>query len=183
MDKAQWLALDAALSAALNVAERKGEMFAQVRRVAGVLAHSGDSWFWVAGLLLVGALGGRDWRARAGVLTWAIIGLAVAVQLVKRLIARPRPDGEWGAIYRNSDPHSFPSGHAARAGLLFGLAPVVGPAWFGWLVMTWSPLMALSRVVMGVHYLSDVIGGFGLGLLVAMVLGRGARKRMAKVEK
>ncbi len=37
---------------------------------------------------------------------------------IKFTIKRSRPEGEWGAIYRNSDPHSFPSGHATRAIML-----------------------------------------------------------------
>ena len=43
--------------------------------------------------------------------------------------------------------------------LLAVLALGLGPAWFGWLLLAWAPLVILARVAMGVHYLSDVIAG------------------------
>ena len=91
---------------------------------------------------------------------------AVLVLSIKLLIRRRRPEGEWGGIYRSTDPHSFPSGHAARAALLAVMAMALGPAWFGWLVVLWSPVVAAARVLMGVHYVSDVVAGYLLGLLV-----------------
>lgn len=50
------LALDARWSASLRVAERPGEL----RTGAAVLAHSGDSWFWLVGLALMGFLGSDE---------------------------------------------------------------------------------------------------------------------------
>jgi undecaprenyl-diphosphatase len=93
----------------------------------------------------------------------------VLVLAVKRLIRRQRPQGEWGGIYRLTDPHSFPSGHAARMALLLALAAAWGPAWLAWLLLLWAPLVALARVAMGVHYLSDVLGGALVGLAVALL--------------
>ena len=52
------LALDARWTARLCIAGRPGTL----RSVAAVLAHSGDSWFWAAGLALVGWRGGPQWR-------------------------------------------------------------------------------------------------------------------------
>ena len=86
---------------------------------------------------------------------------------IKFLVRRKRPEGDWGGIYRRTDPHSFPSGHAARAALLAVLAISLGPTWFGILLLIWAPLVILARVVMGVHYLSDVIAGAILGILAA----------------
>jgi undecaprenyl-diphosphatase len=96
--------------------------------------------------------------------------LAVVVLTIKRVVRRQRPAGEWGAIYRATDPHSFPSGHAARMALLVVLAAALGPAWFAWLLLFWAPLVALARVAMGVHYLSDIIGGALLGLAAGGLL-------------
>ena len=53
--------------------------------------------------------------------------LAVMVLLIKFRIRRQRPVGEWGRIYRNTDPHSFPSGHAARAFLIATIAAGKSP--------------------------------------------------------
>jgi undecaprenyl-diphosphatase len=128
------------------------------------LAHSGDSWFWAAGLSLVWFLSRGEWHNRAAYLVVCILCMAIFVLAVKFTVRRSRPAGDWGAIYRNTDPHSFPSGHAARAFLLAILAAGLGPTWFAWALVLWAPLVCLSRVIMGVHYLSDVAAGMVLGL-------------------
>ncbi len=155
---------DARWSQRLRVAERPGAL----RAAAGVLAHSGDSWFWGAGLALVWGLGGPAVKAWALRLLGAILVTAVLVMALKLGIRRRRPDGEWGSIYRLTDPHSFPSGHAARAALLAVLIAAWGPAWLAPIVVVWTPLVALARVAMGVHYLSDVVAGAALGLLAGV---------------
>ena len=156
------LALDADLSARLRVAEKPGWL----RSLAVFLAHSGDSWFWLAGLLLVWLLGSPAWKQRALVLGAGILISAGVVMLIKFTIRRKRPEGEWGGIYRSTDPHSFPSGHAVRAVMLAVVALGIGPTWFGVLLAVWAPLVCLARVAMGVHYLSDVLAGMLLGLLL-----------------
>jgi membrane-associated phospholipid phosphatase len=42
----------------------------------------------------------------------------------------------------------------------------VGPLWLAAALALWAPLVALARVAMGVHYLSDVVGGAVVGLLM-----------------
>jgi len=159
------LALDADLSARLRVAEKPGLL----RSLAVFLAHSGDSWFWLAGLLLVWLLGSPAWKQRALVLGVGILISAVVVMLIKFTIRRKRPEGEWGGIYRSTDPHSFPSGHAARAFLLAVVATGLGPGWLAAILWIWAPLVALARVAMGVHYLSDIAAGAVLGLMMGVV--------------
>ncbi len=62
-----------------------------------------------------------------------LFALAVIVLAIKFSIRRRRPEGEWGAMYRKTDPHSFPSGHAT---LVFGAAVVLLrsnlPRWARW---------------------------------------------------
>jgi len=99
----------------------------------------------------------------------AILVLAVIVLVVKFTIRRRRPEGEWGGIYRNTDPHSFPSGHAARAFLIAVIASVFVPAWLVIVFWIWAPLVSLARVSMGVHYVSDVVAGAVVGVIVAII--------------
>lgn len=143
-----------------------------MRLVAAVVAHSGDSWFWGAGLLLVIWRGEPEWRGWALRLLLSIAALASVVLAVKFAFRRRRPEGEWGSIYRRTDPHSFPSGHAARAFLIAILVARWGPAWLAPIVIGWAPLVALARVAMGLHYLSDVVGGVLLGLAAALFAAR-----------
>jgi len=148
----------------LGFAERPGHR----RRAAIALAHSGDSWFWLAGLGLLWLSAPEPWRGLAGRVAIAILALALVVLLIKFSVRRERPAGEWGAIYRKSDPHSFPSGHAARALMLAVLAIGWGPVWLGLVLAVWAPLVSLARVMMGLHYPSDVIAGGLLGLIAGL---------------
>ena len=162
----RFLAWDLRISTRLQMAVTARLM----RRAAIFFAHSGDSWFWFAGLGVVWLFAGEAWKLRALVLSGGILVTAVLVMTLKFTIRRQRPEGDWGTIYRKTDPHSFPSGHAARAFLLPVLATGVGPAWFAILLWIWAPLVALARVVMGVHYVSDILAGGALGVLMGLLI-------------
>ena len=157
---------DERLTPRLRIAERRGVL----RRVAAFLAHSGDSWFWFAGLAVVAGLGNAAWRALALVMAGSIFVLAVLVLGIKFTVRRSRPAGEWGAIYRTTDPHSFPSGHAARAALLAVLAWGLGPLWLAVALTLWAFLVAFARVAMGVHYFSDIVAGGFLGIAMGIIV-------------
>jgi undecaprenyl-diphosphatase len=138
-----------------------------LRNVAVFLAHSGDSWFWLAALFVVWLAAKGSWHTHAAFLACSIVIQAILVLAIKFMIKRKRPEGEWGAIYRGMDPHSFPSGHAVRAAMLAVLAWKLGIYPLGLILSIWAPIMSLSRVSMGVHYLSDVIAGWLMGILLA----------------
>ena len=90
---------------------------------------------------------------------------------IKLAVRRRRPAGEWGAFYRRTDPHSFPSGHAARMAMLAAAGFTLGHPWFGLALTVWAPLVSLARVAMGVHYVSDVIGGLLIGVVAGCAMG------------
>jgi undecaprenyl-diphosphatase len=158
--------LDATITARLGVLERPG----LARRLAILFGHSGDSWFWLAGLAAVFLLGNDVWRRWALTAIIAILGTAVVVMAIKFSVRRARPAGEWGQLYRKTDPHSFPSGHAARALMLAVLAVGTGPAWLAAVLLVWAPLVGLARVATGLHYISDVLAGWLLGIVMALVM-------------
>ncbi len=156
------LSLDFKISQQMRVAERQGAL----RTLAVLLAHSGDSWFWGIGLVLIWLFGSPEWKYRAAWMLAGILVTALLVFSIKLLVNRGRPEGDWGGIYRRTDPHSFPSGHAARAAMLAVVAGIVGPEWLLWLLLIWAPLVMLARVAMGVHYLTDVLAGALLGIMI-----------------
>lgn len=158
--------LDARLSARLRVAEKPG----LARRLSILFGHSGDSWFWLAGLLLVAWQGSADWRQLAIRMIAAILVTAGVVLLIKFAVRRQRPAGEWGQLYRRTDPHSFPSGHAVRAVMLAVVALALGPGWFGAMLLIWAPLVGLARVATGLHYVSDVVAGWLLGIVMGLAV-------------
>jgi undecaprenyl-diphosphatase len=159
------IALDAQLSNQMRVAEKPGAL----RAMAAFFAHSGDSWFWWAALIILWFFSNPRWRQWEVVEFVGIGFLAVLVMSIKFAVRRRRPEGEWGNIYRNTDPHSFPSGHAARAFLIAVVASALAPTWLGILLWIWAPLVSVARVAMGVHYLSDVVAGAVLGIVVALI--------------
>jgi len=156
------LDMDRRWSARVRIAEKPG----LARTLAILLAHSGDSWFWGAALAVAWWTGSNLWKWRTCVMFLAIAATAVVVMALKVAVRRRRPAGDWGKVYRSTDPHSFPSGHAARMMMLGVVAVHVGPPWLAVALALWAPLVALARVAMGVHYLSDVVGGAALGLLM-----------------
>lgn len=164
--RSQLLELDARLTYQMRIAEKPGAL----RSLAAVFAHSGDSWFWALGLAILWLLAGPYWKSRAVILFAGMLLTAAVVLTIKFTVRRRRPEGDWGAIYRSTDPHSFPSGHAARAVMLAVLALGLGPAWFAGVMLAWAPLVALARVAMGLHYLSDVIAGAVLGIGMGTVI-------------
>ena len=166
MDIKGILEIDNRLSRDMGVAEKPGLL----RSIAVFFAHSGDSWFWGVALLSLWLFGDPFWKRWAVVMLGSISVLALLVFPLKQLIRRRRPEGIWGAIYRRTDPHSFPSGHAARAFLIAVLAAGLGPAWLCVVLWIWAPLVALARVAMGVHYLSDIVGGFVLGIASGLLI-------------
>lgn len=129
----------------------------------------------------------RAWKPIA-LLVWVVPGGLLLNVLVKHLIARPRPLADEALLHLST--FSFPSGHVAGATLLYGLAAVIlsrsKPRAQGSLIVIGGfgmiALTGLSRIYLGVHYLSDVIGGVGLGgawLTLSLLLMRWlARKKL-----
>ena len=161
MNFAAWEEFDARWSSRLRVAEKPGAL----RSLAMVFAHSGDSWFWLLGLGLLWAFGNPAYQDLTIRFIAAIVVLAVLVMSIKFTIRRSRPEGDWGAVYRKTDPHSFPSGHAARAAMIAMLALLWCPIVIGLALAFWALLVSLARIAMGVHYPSDVLAGALLGLI------------------
>lgn len=141
-----------------------------IRAIAVVLAHSGDSWFWLIGLGLLWWLGADYWKQLALVMIIGIGVTALVVLVIKFTVRRRRPQGEWGRIYRSTDPHSFPSGHAARSTMLAVIALGMGPLWLGLSLLLWAPLVGLARIILGVHYPSDIVAGMALGIVMGVLV-------------
>lgn len=108
---------------------------------------------------------GRRWAAVHLVLAGA--GGALAVQAVKHLVARPRPED----MMVVSDFGSFPSGHSAQAAVLAIMLALSFPAarWLRLAAPLYVLLMMLSRTYLSAHWLSDTIAGALLGGSVALL--------------
>jgi undecaprenyl-diphosphatase len=134
------------------------------------VAHSGDSAvvFPVLGLLW--------WQSGLSVSSVFSLGIAAAllsmlcVALAKLVFRRARPAGDWGTLCRKADPHSFPSGHAARTMAL--AFTVVSAGWPGWglLLVAWSLFVGVARVGLGIHWSLDVAAGWVFGIAAGIIV-------------
>ena len=157
--------LDYKMSNFLRIAEKLGI----VRTITSIFAHSGDSWICLVVTFLIWYFGDQAWKYRMLFITIAFITTALVVMIIKFIVRRKRPEGDWGEMYRKTDPYSFPSGHAARGMLIGVVALGLGPPWFGITLMIWGPIVGLARIAMGVHYFSDVLVGWIVGSILGIV--------------
>jgi len=130
--------------------------------------RGGDGWLWYAMGLVVALFGGPERFLALGAAT-ASAGVGVALFLkLKRLCARKRPcaiEPHCWATLLPPDQFSFPSGHTITA---FAVAISLGafyPALVPGLLFC-AASVAASRILLGMHYLSDVIAGAGIGGLL-----------------
>lgn len=138
--------------------------------VAKVLTHLGSTPVTLlVALVAGGVLASRRRYPEAAVLVGALILSHIASPLLKEVIDRPRPEG--GLV--DAANSSYPSGHATYSVIYTWLALTitvrVRPNWrYGTALLAAglvvTALVGLSRVYLGVHYLSDVSGGWALGV-------------------
>ncbi|MBB2487661.1 phosphatase PAP2 family protein [Mitsuaria sp. WAJ17] len=126
---------------------------------------AGNGPLWALLIVLQAWPGGRYGLALA---LAAMGGLHVAlVGLLKAVFARARPFEcceDVRALESRLDCHSVPSGHTLHA-LAFSLVLTAQDPHWGWLLWPLSLAIGLSRVVLGLHYPSDVLAAALLGLM------------------
>ena len=141
------------------------------RELFRAVSRLGDGVAWYALLVIVTLLGGLD-AALAMLHTGltALVGVYLYKHLKARLV-RQRPFVSHGEIIAGTaalDEFSFPSGHTLHAVLFTVMLCHYVPALL-WLTVPFMLLVAASRVVLGLHYPSDVIVGAALGAGLAVL--------------
>jgi undecaprenyl-diphosphatase len=136
-------------------------------------ADHGVLWLAIATGLAVSGRSGR--RAAIRGLVALSVASATTNVLLKGASGRHRPPA--GLVPARRAPQrapfttSFPSGHAASAAA-FTTAVVLELPWMGVPLAPLASAVAVSRVVIGVHYPSDVVAGAALGVALAVVTRR-----------
>lgn len=140
-------------------------------RAIVLVSWFGDPRLLVAASLGLGAALTAFARRRELLIAVAVLlGGAVLHLLLKAAIQRPRPAGAWLAAAHG---YSFPSGHTVGAVLFYGLLAYLGARMAGrdgtgryvYMALGVAIVLAVgtSRVYLGVHFFSDVLGGWVVG--------------------
>lgn len=147
---------------------------ARVRSLFMVASRLGDGVVWYA-LMACLALLGSDTGIRVAS-QMAVAGLAgtALYRVLKQRLVRERPFVSHAGILRGAAPldrYSFPSGHTLHAVCFTALA-VSGFPNLAWVLVPFASLVAASRVVLGLHYPTDVAAGAVLGAMLATAVTR-----------
>jgi undecaprenyl-diphosphatase len=159
---ARW---DDAVALRLNRASRSSWVHVPFR----VVSRLGDGLAWYALMLALPLRFG--FSAVPAVLHMIGAGLVCTALYkgLKRSTLRPRPYETHSGIMLFAAPldhFSFPSGHTLHA-VAFTIVAAAYYPWLAWLTVPFTMLVAASRVMLGLHYPSDVIAGAVIGALVA----------------
>lgn len=151
-------------------------------------------------LKVITELGGVAFIVLAGVLifmfckkirwfvTFDLVGVTLINQVIKHIVRRPRPN-----VLRlvEEDGYSFPSGHSMVSMAFYGIIIYlvyknVTNKYLKWTLITLLSLLILSigfsRIYVGVHYFTDVVGGFLLGLVYLIIYINIYNKKVGKNE-
>jgi undecaprenyl-diphosphatase len=143
--------------------------------IAGLFAaasYLGNGIFWYVLIALLPALyGTAALPVSARMMLAGVLGLAI-YKILKTRTARSRPFSVLSGIdliERPLDAGSFPSGHTLHA-VSFTVIATAAYAELAWLLVPFATLVALSRLVLGLHYPSDVVAGAAIGFAVAQAV-------------
>jgi membrane-associated phospholipid phosphatase len=144
--------------------------------------HMGTFRFWVVVAVLAAVW---NWRRGDTAETWLWVGLGLStlglIQGIKPLVGRPRPE-LWPRIVDGTGC-SFPSGHALAAVTLFPLLARSlvrarpDRAWIAYgLAFFLALFVSFGRLYLGVHWPTDVLGGWAIGTIQTLVALRLRRR-------
>lgn len=165
-----------ALMARIDAAEyglcrtlNRGASFAIPRTVFRVASRLGDGILWYLLIVMLPLLyGATALRPALAMALTGVLGLVIYT-LLKRVFVRERPFITHTAIDLGAVPldrYSFPSGHTLHAVSFAWQATAHFPE-LGWVLVPLAALIAGSRVVLGLHYPSDVLAGAAIGAALA----------------
>jgi len=141
-----------------------------IRTLFSAISRLGDGVFWyvlMGALVLADGLDGL--RASAHMAATGVVALTL-YKALKRWTRRPRPfaaDLRIRAWVAPLDEYSFPSGHTLHA-VSFSVVALAYYPWLAPLLLPFTAGVALSRVVLGLHYPSDVLAATGIALLLGI---------------
>ena len=153
---------------ALCLRLNRGSRYTPVRRFFAIISRLGDGIFWYLLMLAFALSGAQGARVASQMAVAGIVGMVLYRQLKHRLV-RERPFMSHSGISLGAAPldrYSFPSGHTLHA-VCFTLIAMSHVPELAVLLVPFALLVAASRVVLGLHYPTDVLAGAAIGMMLA----------------
>lgn len=141
------------------------------RACFAAVSRLGDGVFWYGLMAAMVVTDGIDGLvASAHLAATGVVALSL-YKLLKRWTRRPRPfasDRRIRAWIAPLDEFSFPSGHTLHA-VAFSLVAIAHYPVLAWVLVPFTASVAASRVVLGLHYPSDVLAASAIGIALATI--------------
>lgn len=149
----------------------------ELDRIAATLTHLGSLWILLPVTIAIAIAYGwqQQWRFAAYIL-FAVMSNGLLNAIAKGWMHRLRPD-LWEPINPPVTDYAFPSGHAMSS-MTFAATLVIftwGSRWRGWTIALSSLLVLIvgwTRLYLGVHFPSDILGGWILGMAWSCILAQ-----------
>jgi len=159
------------IDSALCVKVSRASQYRFVRQWFRLMSRLGDGVFWYTMLLGILWLKGESaWLPVLHIIATGLTGTLV-YKWLKGKTLRPRPYQVLQDVWLTGKPldyFSFPSGHTLHATIFTCMTLSYYPA-LALLVISFSMMVAISRVVLGLHYPSDVLAGAAIGFVMSAI--------------
>lgn len=134
-----------------------------------LVSYLGVAYFWIIVIILLYLFGKSKGKFVAKVMLIVLVAVFIVTFIAKELVMRPRPYTQLAnlVVIDLQHDYSFPSGHTSIA---TAMSYVLSKEYDKYFLMVIPFIVAFIRIYMGVHYPSDVLGGFLLGIVIACLL-------------
>ena len=159
------------LDSALCISVSHTSQYILIRNWFRIISRLGDGVFWYT--LMAAILLTKQQSGLLPVTHMAIVGLSgtLLYKWLKRKTHRPRPAQLHQDVWVTGKPldyFSFPSGHTLHA-VVFSVVALFYYPQLAFILIPFAVMVAISRVVLGLHYPSDVLAGGAIGYLLAQL--------------
>ena len=145
--------------------------FPAVRMLFRVVSRLGNGIFWYSLMAALPLVAGRDGALIALHLGLTSVAGVAIYQRMKARFGRERPYVHHDTITCATPPldrYSFPSGHTLHAVSFTAIACIYLPP-LAWVLVPFTALVAMSRMILGLHYPTDVLVGAIIGAMLALL--------------